>query len=171
VGERAVSAAKALGLRVGAAAAASEFSDTDIIYRLKNLPPKPVKYDYLLVTENIDEVSRTDILALRDFRRAKEKLKKKAKAGAGIEITVEQARRMDAAGVARWVSDAYDLYEFCQSSGFQFVLSSGAGSPAGTVSGQSFDAILKVIGVDPCEHWKELAGWLESRLERRVRTC
>ncbi|MEO9363342.1 MAG: hypothetical protein ABI348_05515 [Nitrososphaera sp.] len=170
MGERAVSAAKALGLRVGVAAA-SEFSDTRVVYRLKNSPPKPVKYDYLLVSENVDEASRVDILVLRDFRRAKEKLKKKVKAGAGIEITVEQARRMDAAGVARWVSDAHDLHEFCQSSGFQFILSSGANSPAGIVSGQSFDAILKVIGVDPRKHWEELAGWLESRLERRVRMC
>jgi hypothetical protein len=130
-----------------------------------------VKYDYLTVSENVDEVSRVDILAPRDFRRAKERLKKKSKGGAGIEITVEQARKMDAAGVARWVADAHDLYEFCQSAGFQFILSSGATSPAGAVSEQSFDAILKMMSIDPQKHWEDLAGWLESRLERRVRPC
>jgi hypothetical protein len=131
-----------------------------------------VKYDYLIVSENIDEASRADILVLRDFRRAKERLKKKAKGGgAGIEITVQQARKMDAIGVARWIADAHDLYEFCQSSGFQFILSSGAGSPSEVVSGQSFDAMLKMTEIDPQKHWRELAGWLESRLERRVRLC
>ncbi|UVS69621.1 hypothetical protein NWT39_02260 [Nitrososphaera viennensis] len=125
----------------------------------------------MVVSENIDEISRVDILVLRDFRRAKERLKKKAKGGAGIEITIEQARKLDAAGVARWVADAHDLYEFCQSSGFQFILSSGASSPAGAVSGQSFDAILKMMGIDPQKHWKEMNSWLEFRLGRRVRPC
>ncbi|HVX02204.1 MAG TPA: hypothetical protein VHA09_03545, partial [Nitrososphaera sp.] len=167
-GERAALAAKALGLkRVGVADAASdEFSsDAGIIYRLKNPPPQPVKYDYLTVSENVGDISRIDILVLGDFRRVKDKLKKKSKGGAGVEITVEQARKQDATGIARWVADAYDLYKFCQSSGFQFILSSGASSPHGIVSGQSFDVILKMVGIDPQKHWSELAGWLASRLE------
>lgn len=127
-----------------------------------------MKYPYLLVSENADDAPRVDILSLKNFARAKEKLKKKAKGGAGIEITVAQARKMDAAGAARWVSDARDLYQFCRSSGFQFVLSSGADTPAGTVSGQSLDALLKMIGVEPQRHWQDMNEWLESRLGRRV---
>lgn len=130
-----------------------------------------MKYDYLIVSENVDNVSRVDILGLRDFQRAKDRLKRKSKGGAGIEITIEHARKMDARGVARWIADAHDLYEFCQSSGFQFILSSGAGAPTAAVSGQSFDAILKLIGIEPHKYWMELATWLESRLERRVRLC
>lgn len=172
-GEHTASAAKALGLKVvGIATVAGESPfDMAAVYRLKNPPPKPVKYDYLTVTENAEEVSRVDILALRDFRRTKEKLKRKARGGAGIEVTVEQARRQDPVGVARWVADARDLYKFCQSSGFQFILSSGASSPSRVVSGQSFDAVLKMMDIDPQNHWRELAGWLEARLGRRVRLC
>lgn len=163
----AVQAAKDLGLRV--AASTSDFSDSEIIYRLKQSPREPVKYQYLLVSENADDAPRVDVLSLASFARAKERLKKKAKGGAGIEITVAQARKMDATGVAKWIADASDLYRFCQSAGFQFILSSGADSPQGTVSGQSLDALLKMIGIDPQRHWKETGEWLESRLERRVR--
>ncbi len=121
----------------------------------------------MLVSENADDAPRVDVLSLKNFARAKERLKKK-KGGAGIEITVAQARKMDAAGVARWVSDARDLYQFCRSSGFQFILSSGADSPTSAVSGQSLDALLKIMGIDPQKHWEEMGEWLESRLERRV---
>jgi hypothetical protein len=166
VGERAIPAAKSLGLRV--AASAGDLSDNEVIYRLARPPHEPGKYQYLLVSENPDDAPRVDVLSLKNFARAKERLKKK-KTGAGIEITIAQARRMDAAGIARWVSDAHDLYQFCKSSGFQFVLSSGAESPASTVSGQSLDALLKMMGIDPQRHWQDMEKWLESRLERRVR--
>jgi hypothetical protein len=166
VGAPAIQAARSLGLRV--AVNADNFSDTEIIYRLARPPYEPGKYQYLLVSENVDDAPRVDVLSLKNFARAKDRLKKK-KAGAGIEITVAPARKMDAAGVAKWVSDAGDLYQFCRSSGFQFILSSGADSPAGAVSGQSLDALLKMMGVDPQRHWQDLEKWLESRLERRVR--
>ena len=128
-----------------------------------------MKYHYLLVSENADDAPRVDVLSLTSFARAKERLKKKAKGGAGIEITVAQARKMDAAGVAKWIADAADLHKFCQSAGFQFVLSSGADSTSSTVSGQSLDALLRMMGIDPQRHWEEMGEWLESRLERRVR--
>jgi hypothetical protein len=166
VGERAIQAAKSLGLRV--AADADDFSDSEIIYRLARPPHEPGKYQYLLVSENPDDAPRVDVLSLKNFARAKERLKRK-KGGAGIEITVAQARKMDAASVAKWVSDARELYQFCKSSGFQFILSSGTDSPAGTVSGQSLDALLKMMGADPKRHWQDMEEWLESRLERRVR--
>lgn len=166
MGERAIPAAKTLGLRV--AANTGDFSDNEIIYRLARPPHEPGKHQYLLVSENPDDAPRVDVLSLKNFARAKERLKKK-KGGAGIEIMISQARKMDAAGVARWISDAKDLYQFCQSSGFQFILSSGADSPASAVSGQSLDALLKMMGVDPQRHWREMNEWLESRLERRIR--
>lgn len=166
MGERAIQTAKSLGLRV--AANAGDFLDDEIIYRLAKPPHEPGRHPYLLVSENPDDAPHADVLSLKNFARAEERLKKK-KGGAGIEITVAQARKMDAAGVARWFSDARDLYQFCQSSGFQFILSSGADSPASAVSGQSLDALLKMMGIGPQRHWQEMEKWLESRLERRVR--
>jgi hypothetical protein len=156
---------------VGVVPEVNEFADLSVIYRLKVRAPTPVKYNYLVVSENVDDISRIDILTLRDFHRVKDRLKRKSKVGAGLEITIEHARKMDARCAARWVADALALYEFCQSSGFQFILSSGADAPTAAVSGECFDAILKLIGIKPRKYWMELATWLESRLERRVQLC
>lgn len=106
------------------------------------------------------------MLAVRDVRRAREKLKK-ARPGTGLEIAVTPARKMASAG--RWFSDVRELYGLCQSLRCQFILSSGASSYSEMVSGQSFDAILRTCGIDPQRHWRDMAAWLSSRLERRVR--
>lgn len=178
-GKGATFTAKAFGLRavgvaieeIGKEFASGVSSDERIIYRLRNVPFAPAKYDYLLTSENIDDISRIDILSIQDFQRAKGTLRKKPKAGTGIEVTIEHARGMDPSGVAKWLADTHDLYEFCQSSGFQFILSSGATSHLEAVSGQSLDAVLKLIGIDPQKHWRSMDRWLESRLDRRVQTC
>ncbi len=138
-----------------------------VIYRLKKTPDTPVKYQYLVVSEDIEN-GRADMLMISNFRRAKDHLKKKARKGIGLEVMVAPARKMDAIGVAKWFEDLRDLYSFCHSSRCQFVLSSGANSMNEMVSGPCLDAILKNCGIDPQEHWDEMNEWLESRLSRRV---
>lgn len=145
---------------------------THFIYRLRQHPPgkAAVAYDHLMVSDNADDASHADLVTVSDFGRVKDRLKKKAKAGVGLEMTVAQARRMDAAGVARWLADVSALAGFCHSSGCQLVLSSGATSRCEMVSGRSFDALLRTCGIDPERHWAGLEKWLESRLSgRRVR--
>jgi RNase P/RNase MRP subunit POP5 len=105
---------------------------------------------------------------IRDFRRVKEKLKK-VKKGIGLEITIAPARKMDAASIGRWFEDIRELYSFCHSSRCQLILSSGATSMHEMVSGPCLDAILKYCGIEPERHWREMSGWLEARLARRVR--
>jgi hypothetical protein len=168
VGERAAFTARAQGLKVGVEAVGN-FDEMNFIYRIKNSPQLPVKYDYLIVSENISSLPHIDILSIKDFHRLKEKLRtSRSKNAIGIEITIESARSMDAKGAARWMVDAYELYSFCHSFGFQFILSSGATNPEGTVSGRSFDAILKTIGIEPQKYWHGLDNWLKLRSERRV---
>lgn len=106
------------------------------------------------------------MLTVKDVRRVREKLKK-ARPGTGLEIAVAPARKMAPAG--RWFSDLRELHGLCQSLRCQFVLSSGATSYLEMVSGQSFDAILRTCGIDPQRHWRDMAAWLASRLERRVK--
>jgi RNase P/RNase MRP subunit p30 len=138
-----------------------------VIYRLKKTPDVPVKYPYLVVSEDIEN-GRADMLVISNFRREKDHLKKKARKGIGLEIMVAPARKKDAVGVARWFEDLRDLYSFCHLSRCQFVLSSGANSMHEMVSGPCLDAILKNCGIDPQDHWDEMNKWLESRLSRRV---
>jgi len=137
-----------------------------VVYRLKKAPQSPVKYQYLIVSDNVDEAA--DILSISDFRRVKEKLKKKVKKGTGLEVTIALARKMDAAGVGRWFDDIRQLHLFCQSARQQFILSSGATSMHEMVSGPCLDAILRNCDIDPHRHWREMNNWLEARLSRMV---
>jgi hypothetical protein len=138
----------------------------NVVYRLKKAPQSPVKYQYLIVSDNFGEPA--DILTISDFRSVKEKLKKRVKKGTGIEVTIALARKMDAPGVGRWFDDIKELHSFCQSSRRQFILSSGATSMHEMVSGPCLDAILKNCDIDPCRHWREMNSWLEARLSRKV---
>jgi hypothetical protein len=138
-----------------------------IIYRLRSTPPAPVKYPYLVVSNNIDE-TRADILTISSFRHVRDRLKKKTREGIGLEVAVAQARKMEGTGAARWLADVEELYEFCHSSRCQFILSSGANSTNEMVSGPCLDAILKICGIEPQRHWQEMNEWLEAKLSGRV---
>lgn len=137
-----------------------------VVYRLKKAPESPVKYPYLVVSDNVDEPA--DVITISDFRRVKEKLKKKTKKGTGLEVMVAPARKMDSIGIGRWLEDIKDLYSFCHSSRCQFVISSGAKSIHEMVSGPCLDAILKNCGIAPQMYWGEMDSWLDARLSRRV---
>lgn len=140
--------------------------DRQVIHRLRQSPGRAVNYQYLVVSESIEDMPRLDVLVVKDMGRIKEKLKRKIKLGIGLEMAVAPARKM---GAGRWFSDMRDLFSYCQSSGCQFILSSSADSPRSMVSGQCFDAILETSGIDPCDHWSEMNEWLNMRLARRVR--
>lgn len=137
-----------------------------VVYRLQKVPQSPVKYPYLIVSDNADEP--VDVLTVNNFRRIKEKLKKKVKKGAGLEVTIAPARKMDAADVGRWFDNIKEMHSFCHSSGCQLVLSSGAASMHEMVSGPCLDAMLKNCNIDPQRHWREMNSWLEARLSRKV---
>ena len=149
------------------AVAGGDLKNRNIIYRLRQSPGRAVNYSYLVVSDNVEDMPRIDVLAVRDFSRIKEKLKKKIKPGIGLEMQVAPARKMVDAG--RWFSDVRDLNNFCQSSRCQFILSSGADSSHSMVSGQCFDAVVETLGIDPQEHWESMQKWLGSRLARRVK--
>jgi RNase P/RNase MRP subunit p30 len=138
-----------------------------IIYRLRSVPPAPVTYPYLVVSNNIDE-ARADILTISNFHQLRNRLKKKTRKGIGLEVAIAQARKMEGAGAARWLAGVEELYEFCHSSRCQFILSSGANSTNEMVSGPCLDALLKICGIEPRRHWQEMNEWLEARLSGRV---
>ncbi|HEX6067367.1 MAG TPA: hypothetical protein VFZ05_01080 [Nitrososphaera sp.] len=127
-----------------------------------------MKYQYLVVSEKIEDAQRADLVLVQNFEKAKEKLKKKIRAGGGLEVQVAQARLMDAKNMAKWFGQVRELYRFCKLTRCQLVMTSGAASQLGMVSGRSFDALLKECDIEPLRYWQELERWLESRLGRRV---
>jgi hypothetical protein len=138
----------------------------NIIYRLKEAPRSPVKYPYLIVSNDIDRPA--DALSISDFRKVKERMKVKVKKGTGFEVKIAPARKMNAAGVGKWFEEIKAMYSFCNSSKCQFILSSGATSMHEMVSGPCFDAILKNCGINPERYWREINNWLETKLSERV---
>jgi RNase P/RNase MRP subunit p30 len=138
----------------------------NVVYRLEKAPQSPMKYPYLIVSDDIN--SPADVLTVIDFRRVKERMKAKAKKGTGFEVKIAPARKMNAAGVGMWFEDIKELYSFCRSFRCQFILSSGATSMHEMVSGRCLDAILKKCDIDPEKHWREMNSWLEAKLSRRV---
>jgi hypothetical protein len=165
VGAGAIAAAKALGIDKVGTTARDFLQNADVIYRLPARPEEPTKYQYLVVSDRVEDAQMVDLLVVRDLERIKEKVR----AGIGLEIEVAPARKMDAAGVNLWLAQAREVYRFCQSSGCQFVLSSGATSVLSVVSGRCMDALLRACGVNPQKHWEDLAAWLAWRLRREAR--
>jgi RNase P/RNase MRP subunit p30 len=121
----------------------------------------------LVVSEDVGEPA-ADILMIKDFNKVKKQLKKKVKKGTGLELTVNPARKMDGGSVGKWFSNLSDLYAFCHSSRYQFILSSGATSEYEMISGPCLDAILKTVGIEPQAHWRNMGKWLEEKLLRNV---
>jgi hypothetical protein len=138
----------------------------DLIYRLRTAPSGAVNYPYLIVSDNIGQPA--DVLMIRDFNKVKDQLKKKIKKGTGLELTVNAARKMDSGSVGRWFTSLSELYAFCHSSRCQFILSSGARSEYEMISGPCLDAILKIVGIKPESHWRNMGEWVEQRLLRNV---
>lgn len=147
-------------------ATTGEFPGT--IRRLTHEPSGPVRYHYLTVSDRPDEVQRADLVVIQNFDKAKEKLKKRIRAGTGLEVQISQARPMDAKAAAKWLGQLRDAYAFCRLVRCQLVVSSGARSPFEMVSGRSFDALLRECEIDPETYWHDLERWLESRLTRRI---
>lgn len=149
-------------------ASSGEFPGT--IRRVATEPPEPVNYPYLVVSENVEYIQRVDLVVIQNLDKVRERLKKKVRAGTGLEVQVARARTKDAKALAMWLAQVRDLYRFCKLADCKLVMSSGATSPWSMVSGRSFDALLEECGIKPDGYWTELEKWLESRLARKVMT-
>lgn len=137
-----------------------------LICRLRMVPRLPFNYPYLVVSEDVSEPA--DVIMIKDFNKVKKQLKEKVKKGTGLEVTVNPARKMDSGSLGKWFKNLGDLYRFCHLARCQFIISSGATSEYGMISGPCLDAILKTVDIDPQNHWISLGKWLEGKLLRNV---
>jgi RNase P/RNase MRP subunit p30 len=129
-----------------------------------------MNFPYLSVSDNVNSLQSADLITISNFRNAKASLKKKLKEGLGIEFLLHPARKMDAEDLSKWFAELREAYTFCESSGCQFILSSGARWPIEMISGRSFDEILTEVGIDYHKHWSDLDRWLTSILAKKVIT-
>jgi hypothetical protein len=132
----------------------------DVIHRFHVPPAAPPPFPYLVAVDKLDSIQTADLVTIPNFQRAKNTLKKTRKHGLGVEFLLSPARKMSGQAVAKWFGELLEAYAFCEDSGCQFIVSSGAGNPSEMISGRSFDAILTEVGVDPQTYWCGLEKWL-----------
>ena len=139
----------------------------NIILRMDEKNPISDRFPYLIVTDNIRSLdSKTDLFLIDPFQ-GKDALKRKAKRGLGIEISISPVRKLDANLIARWLRELKSIYIFCQSNDCQFILSSGATSTNEMISARSFESILTVAGINPESYWKKMSDWLYTKTKAR----
>ncbi|HEY9398517.1 MAG TPA: hypothetical protein VIP29_01325 [Nitrososphaeraceae archaeon] len=139
----------------------------NIILRMDKKYPIADYYHYLIVSESIKTLDgKTDLFLIDPFQR-KDAIKRKAKRGLGIEISIAFAKKLDASMVGKWLKEVKSIYEFSKSNNCQFILSSGATSINELVSARSFESILKFIGISPKNYWEEISEWLYAKNKAR----
>ncbi|MGB8938284.1 MAG: hypothetical protein WCC17_24595 [Candidatus Nitrosopolaris sp.] len=169
--ERILKTAEILGIdEIGAAYNGK--AQENVIYRLNRQPHLVSNYPYLVVSDNIGELSSPglDLFVVRDYARVKHILKKRVRTRIGLEIFLADIRRANGSSVGKWFEQMRDLYKLCQSIKCQFILSSGANSPREMIPARSFDSLLELCEVRPERYWRELEEWLEIKLGKRCYT-
>ena len=147
-------------------------SSCDVVLRVKNRYPMQGNYRQLVVCEDISGVgSKTDLLTIQDFSRIRNNLTKKIRPNLGLEISIADARRLNANALGRWLSQAKYVYRLCKSARCQFIISSGAQSIFGMVSSRTFESILTMLNISPANYWAELSAWLDSKDTVRSYEC
>lgn len=150
----------------------SEYSGTahkNVIYRLYTRPTHVTTFPYLLVSEEIGEISSPglDVFAIRDYPRVKSLLRKRVRRGLGLEIFIDDLRRADGSAVGRWLEYIRQIYKLTKSTSCQLILSSGARSSREMIAARSFDAILSLCDINPGAYWKELESWIDVKIGRK----
>jgi hypothetical protein len=139
----------------------------NIILRMDKKYPIADYYPYLIVSENIKTLdSKTDLFLIDPFQR-RDAIKRKAKRGLGIEISIAFVKKLDSSLAGKWLKEVKSTYEFCKSNNCQFILSSGATYINELVSARSFESILKFIGTSPRNYWEEISEWLYGKNKAR----
>lgn len=139
----------------------------DVILRMEKKFPIADYFPYIIVSDNIRSLdSKTDLFLIDPFQ-GKDSLKRKAKKGLGIEISIAPARKLDTILVSRWLKELKSIYIFCQSNNCQFILSSGATSVNEMISAKTFESILNVVGINPTTYWKKISEWLYVKTKAR----
>lgn len=144
----------------------------DVILRMDRKHSIADYCPYLIVTDNMKKLDANTDLFMSDPLQSKDGIKRKAKRGLGIEISISSARKLEAHMLGRWMRQAKFIHEVCNSNKCQFILSSGAYSIHEMVSARTIESILKFIGISATNYWEELSEWLETKNKVKwIRQC
>jgi hypothetical protein len=150
----------------------SEYSGTahkNVIYRLHTRPAYVTTFPYLLVSEEIGQISSPglDVFAIRDYPRVRSLLRKRVRRGLGLEIFIDDLRRAEGSAVGKWLEYIRQIYKLTKSTSCQLILSSGATSSREMIAARSFDTLLSLCNINPGVYWRELESWIEMKIGRK----
>ena len=144
----------------------------DVILRMDRKHSIADYCPYLIVSDSMKTLDANTDLFIIDPLQSKDGIKRKAKRGLGIEISISSARKLEAHMLGRWMRQAKFIHEVCNSNKCQFILSSGAYSIQEMVSARTIESILKFIGISATNYWEELSEWLETKNKAKwIRQC
>ena len=142
-----------------------------IIIRLKQKPKKPLLHNYLVVLDESETIITSrlpffDIFNIKSFQNYKliiKQLKKLNRKNIGIEIKIRDIRICNSYDIGKWVKCIREVYKFCKLTNNQIIISSGAENEYETISGNTFDSILRIFEVEPTTYWNDLEKWLHIK--------
>ena len=141
------------------------------VLRLKNKPKKLPLFRYLVVLSESEmrinsKIPLFDIFSMNNWNTYKiilKELKKLNRKNIGIEIKMRYIRNCNSYEVGKWVKSIKEINKFCKLTDNQLIISSGAETNYESISGHTFDSLLRIFDIEPFKYWNELDKWIETK--------
>lgn len=142
-----------------------------LVLRFKIKPKKSPLFKYLVVLHEAEtkinsKIPSFDIFSLNSWNTYKimlKKLKKLNRKNIGIEIKIREIRKSNSYEVGKWIKSIKEINRFCKLTDNQLIISSGAETNYESISGNTFDSILRILEIEPIKYWTELEKWIDTR--------
>jgi hypothetical protein len=142
-----------------------------LVLRFNIKPKKSPLFKYLLVLNESEMKTNSkipffDIFSLNSWNTYKimlKKLKKLNRKNIGIEIKIREIRNSNSYEVGKWIKSIKEINKFCKLTDNQLIISSGAETNYESISGNTFDSILRILEIEPMNYWNELEKWIDTR--------
>lgn len=142
-----------------------------LVLRFKIKPKKSPLFKYLVVLQESEtkinsKIPFFDIFSLNSWNTYKimlKKLKKLNRKNIGIEIKIREIRKSNSYEVGKWIKSIKEINRFCKLTDNQLIISSGAETNYESISGNTFDSILRILEIEPIKYWTELEKWIDTR--------
>jgi hypothetical protein len=142
-----------------------------LVLRFNIKPNNSPLCKYLLVlneseTKINSKIPFFDIFSLNSrytYKIMLKKLKKLNRKNIGIEIKIREIRNSNSYEVGKWIKSIKEINKFCKLTDNQLIISSGAETNYESISGNTFDSILRILEIEPMKYWNELEKWIDTR--------
>jgi len=141
------------------------------VLRFKSKPKKLPLFKYLVVLHESEskinsKIPFFDIFSMNNWNTYKiniKQLKKLNRKNIGMEIKIREIRYCNSYEVAKWVKSIKEINKFCKLTDNQLIISSGAETNYETISGNTFDSLLRIFDIEPTKYWNELEKWIDTK--------